>query len=540
MLFAVSLTLSLPYLNGILHPQTAHVLSSMRAFDERGFFTLRGISTLLAPTPELPEVDGMALLRATPAAAYLSYPPGWLWLPYGTYRAWHLLIPSSEIGPPFLESYGIVFNRFLTFVLLYALLWELGSIWNLKSSERSAAALFGCSFWLLSAPALSMTQNAYGMDEAMLPLLTAMALLLARCRCNPHSRPKERWLLIVVVFLCCFVDWYGWVLAGIGGLACMLRTCLPLRTTSVRRVASVILPFALGAAAAGGIFALQLWAYAPGLSMLEHKYAIRSAMPMTAYELWVFLKMQWLEYLPVRTERFGMFIVAASIAGGIATLRRGHAKDTTAFFVALLLPPIVWTLLLPEHTFKHFFSLLKFSVPTAVGITLFVFWFMRLMRDRIKTPAVASAGFLCALTACLTVLLATNAPYQKYYDYDESEGRWRGGFLKTLGPNEIPLSWEGRAVGLYPTQRAWYSRRTIYFPETLQILMREGVTTWEHLSSFDPVWISTEATTGMAELSGCAGKWEDSGMFRNTRMLVCRDASLRALYAPGAKLPKQP
>jgi hypothetical protein len=298
-------------------------------------------------------------------------------------------------------------------------------------------------------------------------------------------------------------------------------------------MAAAAFPFIAGAAIAGGIFALQLAIFTPGLSVLEQKYAIRSGMPFTMHQMLIYLKVHWLRYLPRNTQLAGICFIIASSAAAIMQLRR--ERWHVGLFAVLVLPPILWTALLPQHTYSHDFSLLKFSIPTAAGAALCMFWLASQLQRRSKDSAFAAAAVVLILTAGLAMHMAKTAPYGDYDRHDISQGQWRQEVLSRVGAREIPLSRNGEVLGVHPAERAWFSTRMIYSPEMLRMLLKNGEASWSNLAEFEPVWIATEKSLDDADLAPCAGRWQEAGAIGIKRMFVCRNGALRDLYAPSAR-----
>lgn len=535
-----SVYLSGPYFSSGMNAQSAHVLSSMRALDDWGFFTLRGVSSFI---PRSREIEVRNLHKFTldiNEAIYLSYPSGWLNLPYATFRILHAVFPSLEITPQFLSIYNIVIDRWMTAAFFGVFLFFfLGIVTNgsLERAHRSFLSLIGCAWWLVSPPVLYWTQNTYGMDQAIIPWITLLLALVARN--NAHLSTVKKWehlLLFVVVFVCCFIDWYGVVASCITVAVCLVSDLCP-RRTSWKRLSMVYGTLLVAALCVGGIFYVQLQSFSDGWDQLFYKYGIRSAYSQETVGIAHNLFEIWTSYIVLPHLPYLILLCALPLAGALL-YRSTHKKELIAIGIALMIPPLLWTLLLPQHSIKHPFSLLKFAIPTITLLLCIPTYCVMLLKDVPVFLRRSMEYALYFILICSIGYAVSRSTYTPLVPQEDDAILPLQTLIQTyVGPDDIPLSDTEIILGSRPTHKIWYMNRWIYPPAILHSLLDRGLLSSSALHSMHPVYIRTDDTRVSADIEKiCAGLWKDTGLtILSVPIRICRTDALRGLYLPYPK-----
>lgn len=536
LLCGISINLSSVYFSSGMSTQTAHVLTSLRALHEWGFFHLYGASALIPHSTELMGADIHRFTMDFNEAIYLSYPSGWLDLPYAAFVITHAIMPSVEIGPSFLFIYNIIVDRLLTAVLFGLFLTLFISQLcekRLPPIQSSFLSLFGCAFWLLSAPVLYWTQNAYGMDEAVIPFVIALLLFIAWKKCRISTCTSiEKVLLFILVFVLCFIDWYGWVAGGITIAACLCAELITDRPTWRRLLASYVIPL-LAVGCVTGMFLVQLLSFPDGFHQLVVKYGIRSAYsPETVgitHKLWVL----WHAYLPF--EHGHLFLLIAGMSYCLLLWKNSQKAFLLTLTIALFLPPFLWTVLLPEHSVAHEFSLLKFALPTATLYTVIVASIAATIR---KFCPVDDTLFEVGILMMLLLFSWRAVDQYVYRPIVDQDDAWTMPLATLMdvavGKHDIALADAKMLVGSRPPHKIWYSNRWMYPPYELNKLMREKLISVEVLRELHPIYLRPQESKISSTVDHlCAGLWKDTGVkILGTSILVCRNDDLRRLYMP--------
>lgn len=535
LLCITSVHLSSVYFSSGMSTQTAHVLTSLRALHDWGFFKLSGISILVPHSAELVGVDIHQFTLDFNEGIYLSYPSGWLDLPYAAFVITHALVPSVEIGPAFLMIYNIVVDRLLTAVLFTGfLMFFLSQLVGRRLSpyQLGFLALIGCAFWLTSSPVLYWTQNAYGMDQAVIPFVIALLLFVAwkKC-CLTACTTPQKILLFVLVFLLCFIDWYGWVAGGITIAVC-LGSELVHERPSLRQLLSAYAVPVIAVGCVALIFLLQLIAFPDGFHQLVVKYSIRSAYSAETVGITGKLWRLWHDYLPLGHGR--ILLLVSGTLYSLFLYKNSQKVLLIALTIAVFLPPFVWTLLLPEHSVAHEFSLLKFALPTAILYAIAVACIAATIRNYCPVDdTLFEMGILVVLVLYCWVVIPRYG-YQPIVDQDDDWTMKFATLMSVVGPQDIPLADSTVLVGSRPPHKIWYANRWIYPPYELKKLARKGLVSTEALQKMNPVYLRPQGSAVSQTVERlCKNLWQDTGIkVLDTSIFICRNDELRVLYMP--------
>ncbi len=302
--------------------------------------------------------QGNDLCTASGQYYYISYPPFAFLLPYAVMRVLHL---SASVL--FLQVFNLglhLVNLGLIFLLIRRLI---------SGSQRSVLALVGVAVYAFSPATLWFHSNVYMAD--MLVQTFFISTLLAVTRVWYSMRWGEYVFLGVSVFLMCYTEWLGVLLAGSIGLALFIFK--PVRPKTLFFVLLMSSSLALG---------LMVWQYSqiaglgPYLSALAHKFLYRSGVSNSYGDLkaWVHLSGFYMaSYFPYLVF-WGWEWRAWRRLGG------GFAPEVRLVLFLAILPVVMHHFLLFNFTTVHDFSTLKFSVFLSLSIALMGMAWARLPR----------------------------------------------------------------------------------------------------------------------------------------------------------------
>jgi hypothetical protein len=460
---------------------TAHALLSLAAYRDFGFFELAGLSCVIPQSPEWETKDFGEKIKL-----YVSFPMFHLIAPYCAYRLVNLAVPVA-LDFPFLQAYHLIVNRLCTLIALYfALSALLAALFpeRLGPRERAALAVFGAAVWLATPGVLFFTQNVSFSDMAVFTPAFAFMCLLVRADFGAKASAGVGFGLALASFAACGMDWYGYVVCGLGALLAVWRQWTGRPGAAARSAWRAARPIALGAGLATAVYVTQLLARGNRFALLWDRLLHRTQ--GAAHQLKPPLEMfadifgHFKMYLP------GFFLDLSPFAAGAAValaplllfvpawlLARNISPEArrrvTLCGLLFWLPPVAHILILRPHSAIHDFSALKIGLFPALGAVGLAALAALAARRLTARPAVRAAALGLAMAGLLT---AQTAGLQKRYDdfvgHFDFLIRYAAYFRDNFAPRELLVSGDFPLLA-YPNGdndavTAWYAGRSVFPP----------------------------------------------------------------------------
>jgi len=483
---------------------TAHALLSLAAYRDFGFFELAGLSCVIPKTPEWETKDFGEKIKL-----YVSFPMFHLIAPYCAYRLVNLALPAHPVALdfPFLQAYHLIINRLFALVALYfALSALLAALFpaRLGPRERAALAVFGTAVWLFTPGVLFFTQNISFSDMAVFTPAFAFMYLLVRADFGAKSSLGLGFGLALTSFAACGMDWYGYVVCGLGAALAALNqwtgpadpasrpapraVAKPAWRSSLRSSWRAARPIALGAGLATAVYVTQLLARGNRFALLWDRLAHRTQgaahqlkPPLSMFaDIFNHFKM----YLPGFFHDLPPFAAGAAVALVPLVLfipawlwarseNRAALRRVTLCVTFFWLPPVAHILILRPHSAIHDFSALKIGLFPALGAMGLAALAAMAARRPITRAAPRTALRAAVLGLAMAGLLAVQAfGLQKRYDdfvgHFDNLIRYGEYFRDNFKPGEILVSGDFPLLA-YPNGdndavTAWYAKRSVLPP----------------------------------------------------------------------------
>jgi hypothetical protein len=459
---------------------TAHALLSLTAYRDFGFFELAGLSCVIPKTPEWETADFGEKIKL-----YVSFPMFHLIAPYAVYRLVNLVVPegSVELDFPFLQTYHLIVNRLLALVALYfALSALLAALFpgRLGPRERAALAVFGAGMWLFTPGVLFFTQNVSFSDMAVFTPAFAFMCLLLRADFGAKPSAGLGFGLALASFAACGMDWYGYVVCGLGALLAAFDQWTGRPGQSLRFAWRAARPIVLGAGLTTAVYATQLLARGNRFYLLWDRLMHRTK--GAAHQLKPPLEMfadifdHFKMYLPGFFRDLSPFAAGAAVALAPLLLfvpawllARGASRETfrrvTLCFMLFWLPPVAHILILRPHSAIHDFSALKiglFPALGAMGLATLAALATRRTATRVAALGLVMAGLLAVQT------LGLQKRYDDFVGHFDFLIRYAEYFRDNFRPEEVLVSGDFPLLA-YPNGdndavTAWYAKRSVLPP----------------------------------------------------------------------------
>lgn len=477
----ISIKISEPILNHSMPWLSSHTLSSMRAFEEWGFWKLLGASILVPYTPEFQNIDITSLTKSE--GIYLSYPSLWLVLPYFTLK---ILSPLGvQISPLSLEIYNLVTGRLFLSIVLYFIFLE---VINLASVDARLGGLakriiaFTTTLcWMFSTPVLYWTQNDYFSDQAvLLPIYLTTLLLLKKRFSIISSSLSFRSVLGVLVFWGCSIDWYGWVATLILFGIVWVNDFSEKKNSAkdfVFQYISLLFPVLLGILIALGIYLAQLFYFKDGFSQLLAVFIQRTSTQADTGKALGFLDLltgiysHWLPYIPGAKKLKFIFLPLVLVCSIFlySGLPQPVRKTIGLFITTITVVPLVQLFLLKQHSYTHAFSAFKMAFPISFFLYLIPLMSMTILASR-TTSSFSANTFNFAVVAISSVLLVSVVSYSSYklLDFAGPSGTRNQQLEKMIASNFSTnhlLFSTNLSVSAFPPEPFWYTHRFVYAPD---------------------------------------------------------------------------
>ena len=532
LLWLASLWMSHEYFNrplGVHHEWiTAHVLISMRAYNEWGFWKLMGASVFLPHTKEWATVDivrkGVEINKTLPAV-YLSYPSWYIVFPYMIWKLMNLIpfirMPLSAL---FLESFNLVISRLFTGIIVFYLFFETIKIFLPEKSEldlKRALAFIGVAAWMFNPAVLYFTQNIYFAENSYLGFIYAMTLMSVKCGFKLEKLSRgNKCLLFIFTFIACGTSYYGWLVLAVIWLIVLISRLISLKpfamNTYLKTCVSAIYPTAAGAFIAGATFIAQLSYYKGGFGLLISKFIWRAGFGSAVFEPWLsrdtpavmFSKIlsYWDNLLPFGMYyRHEFYFSAAFLALSVivSLTLAAKAKDKMSAFSIILLiyaVPVSYLFLLKEWSSFHDFSALIMSLPVIFSWAVLPVLLARSFR---------AANYALLMVALLVIITASQSKCLSVQFADKGSNIYQllgGGIAKNARDNDImivlpphllpkgnqDLSYKtpNRTFILYFPPFLWYADRYVYRIATLHTLVSSRIFKSSKINKLNIVFVA--------------------------------------------------
>ncbi|MBW4509792.1 MAG: hypothetical protein KME64_25245 [Scytonematopsis contorta HA4267-MV1] len=493
---------------------TGHTLVSMRAFEEWGFWKLLGCSIFLPKSYELEDLNLRILEKYE--GLYLSYPSFWLILPYVTFKILQLLHLSNSLNVEFLQSYHLIFNRLVIGIVIYYLFLEIIKLTTdkrLSELNKRLIAFLGLLGWMFTPPVMYWTQNVYFSDQAVLLPIYALFLILLKCKFRLQKiSVYHQFLLLLVSFLACGIDWYSWVAVAVifsivflNGWIEKQKKGLSFKLFIYKYCDSIKFIF-LGNLIIAIIFTVQLIYYNNGFNILLDKYWGRSGSrdDLTGEELSLFTMLfrivnHWIPYFPKLIQSrlqiidldfkiltsinfIDLTIVLILILLWILMLHDVWSKsiyknNVIYTYLLLFLIPFLQLILLKQHSMVHTFSAFKMALPITFSVLILpLIVLVNFIKSKTKffnrylTLGILVIG-LSVVYSCTVIEVTKFAGNTNFLNQE------LGVIIsKNIAANELPIADpkpdfsispaqflpQSLIVNIVPPELVWYTDRLVY------------------------------------------------------------------------------
>ena len=317
-----------------------------------GFANIHGRMLMEVPSYASP-------LGGTP---YYSYPPGFLVLPYIL-----CLIKGNEGTVSFLQHYTIVNHLILSLSISLIVLL----LWIKNANNKKALGLF----FAAAAGAVAIFSPGhyyylsieYFADYAVLAPI-AVLLLLEAVRLNADIKYKKiiYALQAFFIFFTAFIDFLAYFFIFVIWLVRVIRGEYKSFKSFVIGTIKYVWPML----AAIALFFVYLYYSAGSLAPFIQRYSQRSS--FTIGFAWLQRMKSWLFNVYGNTLMYAL-IISAAIFGllfiGLFIVKRnkdGYRK-IYGYGIIALASPLLNTILLPEHSFYHDFTVLRYIFPVTIS-----------------------------------------------------------------------------------------------------------------------------------------------------------------------------
>ena len=398
LLWLASLWMSHGYFNrplGVHHEwETGHVLSSMRAYEEWGFWKVMGASILLPHSKEWQNLDmakHLADVNKIIPVLYLSSPSWYIIFPYLTWKILNLIpFVKLPISAFFLESFNLAVSRLFTGIIFYYLFLEITKLFMPKNSgtlRQKTLAFMGTAAWMLCPAVLYFTQNTYFGEKSFLGFEYAIILMALKCRFQFDKLSiGGKLLLFILSFIACGTSYFG--------LLCILFLC-PLVLVNKPPVPryftgylATIAPMALGTLAAITTFIVQLLHFKGGFALLFERFHARTGtiyfnasakVPLSFAAVFNKINSHWDNFLPFGTlyrHEFYIcadFLLFAAVMYYLLAARTKNKTYVASVFCLIYILPLCYIFILKNWAYDHDFSGQIMSFPIAFSWSVLPF-----------------------------------------------------------------------------------------------------------------------------------------------------------------------
>jgi hypothetical protein len=531
LLWLASIWFSHPYFNRPLdvHHEwdMAHVLVSMRAYNEWGFWKLMGASVFMPHTKEWIGTDipqKAVEINKSIMAVYLSSPSWYIIFPYMTWKLMNLIpfitVPLSAL---YLQIVQLVIGRLFTGIILYYLFLEVIRIFmpdEGKMPRQRFLAFLGVTAWMLNPAVLYFTQNTFNGEKSFLGFVFAIFLMAIRCRFRFDTLSKdEKTLLLILSFIACGTTYYGWLSLIAVCLIVLIDKLLsprpPAHASLLRGYMKTIFPMAAGAFAAGMTYIAQLLYYKDGFKLLFERFFFRTGavysdlnpnIPLSAREVFHTITSYWDNCFPfgiLYRHEFNISVILLALAMIACIPLVVKAKDRI-FAVSVLfliyMVPAGYILILKEWSYVHDYSALLMSFPIVLSWAILP---VLLAHSRkIMNYAVIFVALLVLITASQSKSLSVQFAGKGSNIYQEmgdivARNAGQDNIMIILPMHPVPkevvaLSRKQQNWTFLPLspQSLWYTDRYIYNIYPLRTLILSGMLDLDTVRQMDTVFVA--------------------------------------------------
>lgn len=523
---------------------SGHTLAAFQGYERWGVGPTLGANLVLPYAPETAGVDLRALEKHE--GGYLTYPSAWTvaaWLPYALLK---LAFPGLAPGVGYLQAFGLLVVRLVGALAIFAAAREVGRI-VLRPAAPAwhawAPALLVAVAWL-GAPAVQWYSKAeIFADQVVMPCMyvaTAIALR-ARFRLAALTRPTAIGLA-VAGFFAWSSEWVGWVAMALLAAAFAWRSWddAPGATPEARAGALLRQGGALvwPAVLAVGLYAAQLaWfheAWADLLMTFKRRALSREAddgqalatgvilgriLSFGARNLPTLLQNGLRDFVQALLGGAGtpftvvlpVLAAAAALAGTVGAWLRAPDRRLAGLAIgAILLPPVLHTLLLQQHAAIHGFSMVKMAFPVDLmlfGLPAFAV-LQRLPVNHAARGAALAKGLAVAMALVGVLLLADARPAARAFAPPPNRlvADLVALVAAEVAPDEVVVS-DDYGFDTMHALAHWNVGRLVYPPDMLAGLapkLRPGA-----LAEAKVVVLAPAATARAGRLAGLVGdRWK--------------------------------
>lgn len=376
---------------------SGHTLAAFQGYERWGLGPTLGANLVLPYAPETAGVDLRALEKHE--GGYLTYPSAWTVAAYLPYALAKAVFPGLAPGVGYLQAFGLLVVRLVGALAIFAAAREAGRIVlrpGAPAWHAAAPALLVAVAWLCSPAVQWYSKAEIFADQVVMPAMyvaTAIALR-ARFRLAALTRPMAAGLA-VAGFFAWSSEWVGWVAMVLLAAAFAWRGWddAPGATPEARlgALAKHGWPLVAPAVLAVGLYAAQLaWyqeAMADLLMTFERRALSREAddgqalatgvivgriLSFGARNLPTLLQNGLRDFVQALLGGSGtpftvvlpVLAAIAAVAGTAGAWLRAPDRRLAGLAIgAILLPPVLHTLLLQQHAAIHGFSMVKMAFP---------------------------------------------------------------------------------------------------------------------------------------------------------------------------------
>jgi hypothetical protein len=550
LLWLASIWVSHPYFDRPLDAHhewdMAHVLVSMRAYNEWGFWKLMGASVFLPHTREWLGTDipqksveiNRIIASATKAsnmAVYLSSPSWYIIFPYLIWKLINLIpfinVPLSAF---YLQCVQLIISRLFTGIILYYLFLEIIKIFIAdedKMHMQRALAFLGVTAWMLNPAVLYFTQNTFNGEKSFLGFIFAVFLMAVKCRFRFDALSKSgKTLLLILSFIVCGTTYYGWLSLAVIGLIVLIGDFFsrrsPANASLPRSYVKTILPMAAGAFAAWITFVAQLLYYRDGFRQLFERFSFRtgavysSADPnvqLSIADVFHKITSYWDDFFPfgvIYGHEFSLGVIFLALAVIAYILLAAKTKDkmfSLSVFCVIYILPACYILFLKQWSYVHDYSALLMSFPIVFGWVILPV----LLAHRYKMTNYSM--IFIALLVLFSASQSRNLSVQ-FAGNGSNIYREMGDIVaRNAGQNNIMIALPIHSVPkevvelsrkqanwtflLMSPQAIWYADRYIYKIDLLRKLISDGILDIHIIKKMDPILIAFNANEKLDEQS---------------------------------------
>lgn len=588
LLWLFSIWLSSPTFNRFFDWDTAHILVSMRAFEQWGFWKLLGVSTWLQPSYEWMGVDITSQeieINSTYLNFYLSAPSWYIIFPYVTWKLLNLIpLVHISLSSQFLECYNLFFSRLIGSIFVYYLYLEIIQVvvkntWT--SYHKKSLAFLGLLGWILSPKILFYTQNSCFGGRAYIGFLYAIFLIAIQCNFQFDILSKnQKKYLFILSFLVCATDYFGWFNIIIISLIVLInKLILPSKLSKISLnfwldYFNNIKLMIAGIYLSGISFLIQLLYYKNGIHYLSNRFLQRSGLveladerghPLTNLEVFKKIVSHWIGFTPIFKTYFTKIMEEASSKNDInftflifltslslsliaalyyLLLKSEDYKKIFYIYILLFFIPITYIFFLKQLSYVHKFSGFPMALPISFTLLILPILLIGKVINKRTFLIFVMIGFVIFSNRSLLLnksLFISSEPAQTEINRDlgtlvNQNLKFNDLPITQSRPLSVsPLLEKGLLVQPLPPQGLWYTGRYIYDVPTLKKLIKESKLNLANVKKMNPVFLAykknkEEIDSNISFI--CENKWIEfeTKLATNSQVIACKAPELRHLY----------